>query len=212
MPLLFSSPKLPCFSNSFFRLLCQLLIPFATLLPTLQSRLWHISFVLCHLHTPFNELGRFAKVSVCHSRPAYSPPGTNTTPTAPGKLDVQLCHIFNWITSPFPRSVGVPEGLCQGRESREVPIGTGWRGEQLCPSGSQICQFKLFQTQTDKCKQPKGTFISYKLTLCKIILLFLCPVVVPERSPTCPRLLPTSDFCCPVEEGSLWLAQTDQYK
>lgn len=45
--------------------------------------------------------------------------------------------------------------------------------------------FKLFQTRMDKCKQPKGTFLCYKLTLSKILLLLPSPAALPECSPTC---------------------------
>lgn len=118
-PLLFSSLELPCFSNPFFRLLCQLLIPFATLLPTLQSRLWHISFVLCHLHTPLNELGRFAEVSVCHTRLAYSPPGTNTLPQLLGStgLGSWMCNSATFLTgslSPSHFLWGCLKGCARG--------------------------------------------------------------------------------------------------
>lgn len=62
------------------------------------------------------------------------------TPTAPGKhslgkLDMQPCHVFNQITLPFPIPTCRTEGLCREVATR----GTGWREEQLCPPGSQIC-------------------------------------------------------------------------
>lgn len=72
--------------------------------------------------------------------------------------------------------------------------------------------FKLFQTQMDKCKQPKGTFTYYKFTLSTILLFLPSPAAVPECSSTCPWFLPTSGFCCPMEEGRFWLIQTGQYK
>lgn len=72
--------------------------------------------------------------------------------------------------------------------------------------------FKLFQTQMDKCKQPKGTFTCYELKLRKMIFCFL--VLLQFLSVP----LPVHDSCPPQIVAVQWkkevsgFFQTGQYK
>jgi len=95
------------------------------------------------------------------------------TPTSPDKYKLgKLCHIFDQITSPVLLAMQLPNGLCQGRESRRMATRDHeWERTALSlwqPYLSVLAettQSKPFQTQrTDKCKPPKGTFTRYRQT------------------------------------------------